>query len=104
MLTFGDSSSALYTAMRIPVSLNWTFLVLEFDEEVLELGRQINTVVDGKDLASSALALLATAATPQLTAAAAIAKFVSRAIPQVLVRNRDDLVGLYYLSLNRMEH
>jgi hypothetical protein len=64
-------------------------------------------VVDGKDFdtfATSALALLATAVTPQLTAAAAIAKFVSRAIPQVLVRNRDDQVGLYYLSLNRMEH
>ncbi len=54
--------------------------------------------------ATSALASLATAETPQLTAAAAIAKFVSRAIPQVLVRNRDDQVGLYYLSLNRMEH
>ena len=36
--------------------------------------------------------------------AANIAKFVSRAIPQVLVRNRDDQVGLYYMSLNRMEH
>ena len=72
-----------------------------------ELGRRIDTVVDGKDFdtfATSALALLATAVTPQLTAAAAIAKFVSRAIPQVLVRNRDDQVGLYYLSLNRMEH
>ncbi len=55
-------------------------------------------------LAISALTLLATAVTPRLTAAAAIAKFVLRAIPQVLVRNRDDQVGLYYLSLNRMEH
>jgi hypothetical protein len=64
-------------------------------------------VVDGKDFdafASSTLSLLAAAATPQLVAAAAIAKFVSRAIPQVLVRNRDDQVGLYYLSLNRLEH
>ena len=107
ILTFGDSGYALYTAMRIPVSLNWTFLILESDEDVVELGRRIDTVVDGKDFdtfASSALTLLATAATPQLTAAAAIAKFVSRAIPQVLVRNRDDQVGLYYLSLNRMEH
>ena len=42
--------------------------------------------------------------TPQLTPAAAIAKYVSRAIPQVLARNRDDQVGLYYLLLNRMEH
>ena len=107
VLTFGDSRYALYTAMRIPVSLNWTFLILESDEDVVELGRRIDTVVDGKDFdtfAASALTLLATAATPQLTAAAAIAKFVSRAIPQVLVRNRDDQVGLYYLSLNRMEH
>ena len=107
VLTFGDSGYALYTAMRIPVSLNWTFLILESDEDVVELGRRIDTVVDGKDFdtfATSALALLATAVTPQLRAAAAIAKFVSRAIPQVLVRNRDDQVGLYYLSLNRMEH
>ena len=63
-------------------------------------GNVLDTVVDGKDFdtfATSALTLLATAATPQLTAAAAIAKFVSRAIPQLLVGNRDDQVGLYYL-------
>jgi hypothetical protein len=93
--------------LHIPVSLNWTFLIPESDEDVVELGRRIDTVVDGKDFdtfASSALTLLATAATPQLTAAAAIAKFLSRAIPHVLVRNRADQVGLYYLSLNRMEH
>jgi hypothetical protein len=42
--------------------------------------------------------------TPQLTAAAAIAKFVSRAIPQVLMRNRDDRVGLSFVALNRLEH
>ena len=79
VLTFGDSGYALYTALRIPVSLNWTFLILESDEDVVELGRRIDTVVDGKDFdtfATSALTLLATAATPQLTAAAAIAKFV----------------------------
>ena len=107
ILTFGDSGYALYTATRIPISLNWTFLILESDQDVVELGRRIDEVVDGKDFdtfASSALTLLATAATPQLVAAAAIAKFVSRAIPQVLVRNRDDQVGLYYLSLNRLEH
>jgi hypothetical protein len=32
--------------------------------------------------------------TPQLTAGAAIAKFLSRAIPQVIVRNRDDVPDL----------
>jgi hypothetical protein len=38
VLTFGDSGYALYTAMRIPASLNWTFLILESDEDVVELG------------------------------------------------------------------
>jgi hypothetical protein len=97
MLTFGASGCARYTAMRIPVSLNWTFLILESDEDVVELGRRIDTVVDGKDFdtfASSALTLLATAANPQLTAAAVIAKFVARAIRQVLVRNRDEVPDL----------
>jgi hypothetical protein len=93
--------------MGILVSLNWTFLILESDEDLVELGRQIDTVVDGKDVdtfATSAITLLAAVATPQLTAAAAIAKFVSRTIPQMLAPNCDDQVGLYYLSLNRMEH
>jgi hypothetical protein len=70
--------------MRIPVSLNWTFLILESDEDVVELGRRIDTVVDGNDFApfaTSALTLLATAVTSQMTAAAAIARFVSRVIP-----------------------
>ncbi len=55
---------------------------------MVELGRRIDT------FASSALTLLATAATPQLTAAAITAKFVARAIRQVLVRNRDDVPDL----------
>jgi hypothetical protein len=79
VLTYGDSGHALCRAMRIPVSLNWTFLILESDEDVVELGRRINTVVDGKDFdtfATSAPLLLATAMPPQLSAAAAIAKFV----------------------------
>ena len=67
VLTFGDSGYALYTAMHNPVSLNWTFLILESDEDVVELGRRIDTVVDGKDFDTFA----ATAVTPQLTAAAA---------------------------------
>ncbi len=49
MFTFGDSGYALNTAMRILVSFNWTFLILESDEDVVKLGRRIDTVVDGKD-------------------------------------------------------
>jgi hypothetical protein len=31
---------------RIPVSLNWTFLIQESDEDVVELGRRIDTATD----------------------------------------------------------
>jgi hypothetical protein len=69
--------------MRIPVSLGWTFLILESAEDLVELGLRIDAAVHSKDfdtLDSRALTLLATAAIPQLTAEAGIAKFVSRAI------------------------
>jgi len=99
LLTSGDSGYALYTAMRIPVSLNWASLILEFNEDLVELGRRIDTGVNGKDFDT-----FATSALTLLTAAAAFAKFVAWAIPQVLECNRDNQVGLYYLSLNRMEH
>jgi hypothetical protein len=62
VLTFCNSGYALYTAMRIPVSLNWTFLILESDEDMVELGRRIDTVIDGKEFdtfASGALTLMA---------------------------------------------
>jgi hypothetical protein len=36
--------------LRIPVSLNRTFLILESDEDLVELGRRIDTVIDGKDV------------------------------------------------------
>jgi hypothetical protein len=61
VLTLGDSGYALYTAMRIPLSLNWTFLILESDEDLVELGRRIDTVVDVKDFdtfATSAITLV----------------------------------------------
>jgi hypothetical protein len=100
ILTLGDSGYALYAAMRIPASLKCTFLILESDEDVVEIGRRIRTLVDLKDFetsATSTLTLLIAANTPPQEAAVAIARFVSRAIPQVLVHNRDDKLCLYHL-------
>jgi hypothetical protein len=64
MKAYRTTSYALYTHIRVPVSLNWTFLILESDEDVVELGRRIDSVVEGKNFttfATSALTLLATA-------------------------------------------
>jgi hypothetical protein len=73
-------------------------MILETEEDLIELRRRIDTIVDGKDFytfATSALIPLAASVTTKLAAAAAIAKIVSQAIPQVLVRYRDIQVKLY---------
>jgi hypothetical protein len=46
VLTFGDSGYALYTDMRIPVSLNWTFLILESDEDLGKLVQRLVLVLN----------------------------------------------------------
>jgi hypothetical protein len=64
------TSYALYTHIRVPVSLNWTFLILESDEELVELGNRIDTVVNRRGFATfatTALILLANAERPQIT-------------------------------------
>ena len=107
VMTFGDAGYALYTADRIPVSLNWTFLVMESDEDINELGKRIDRVIGSPDFDSfttNLITLLATAATPQVTAAVAIFKFLSRAITKAMIENKDDQIGVYYMSFNRMEH
>jgi hypothetical protein len=65
------------------MSLDWNIPILESNDDVAKMGCKIATVVDGKDFnifATPVLALLAAAATPQLTAVAAIAKLVSYTI------------------------
>jgi hypothetical protein len=37
MKAYRTTSYALYTPIRFPVSLNWTFLILESDEDVVEV-------------------------------------------------------------------
>lgn len=107
VITFGDVGYALYTGDTIPTSFNWTFLVMESDEDINELGKRIDGILGSADFDSftaNVLTLLATAATPQVTAAIAIGKFLSRAITKAMIENKDDQLGVYYMSLNRMEH
>lgn len=107
VMTFGDAGYALYTADKIPVSFNWTFLAMESDEDINALGQRIDDMIGSPDFdlfTTNLLTILATAVTPQITAGIAIGKFLSRAITKAMIENKDDQIGVYYLSLNRMEH
>lgn len=107
VMIFGDAGYALYTADKIPTSFNWTFLAMESDQDINALGQRIDNIIGSTDFDSfttNLLAVLSTTATPQITAGIAIGKFLSRAITKAMIENKDDQVGVYYLSLNRMEH
>jgi len=106
-MTFGDAGFALYTADKIPVSFNWTFLAMESDQDINQLGQRIDAIIGSTDFDSfttNLLTVLTTAVTPQITAGIAIGKFLSRAITKTMIDNEDDQVGVYYMSFNRMEH
>jgi len=106
-MTFGDAGYALYTTDKIPVSFNWTFLAMESDEDINALGQRIDDIIGSTDFDSfttNLLTVLTTAVTPQITAGIAIGKFLSRATTKAMIKNKYDQVGVYYLSLNRMEH
>ena len=46
IMTFGDTGYALYTADRIPVSFNWSFLAFELDDDIREIGRRLDAVLN----------------------------------------------------------
>ncbi len=106
-MSFGKTGYALYTADRIPRSFDWTFLVMESDEDLNALGARIDAILTGPEFdgfTKNVLTELSASPTPQVKAGISIVKYLSRAITGALTRNRDDQAGVYYLSFDRMEH
>lgn len=106
-MTFGDTGYVLYQADRIPDHFNWILLAIESDRDVRDIGQDMTSIVydQGFDgFISNILTLAATAANPSFVAAVGIAKFVTKVIADQRGKNKDDLIGVLYTSLNRREH
>lgn len=106
-MTFGDTGYALYTTDKIPVSFNWSLLAFDLDEDINEIGRRIDGIIDmpGFDgFTTNVLILVGAAANPAATAGVAIAKFVFGIIADSMIKNKDDQIGVVYQSFNRFEH
>ncbi len=107
VMTFGDTGYVLYQSETIPEDFNWSLIAIESDSDVRKLGKRIEAVVDDDgfdDFASNLLVLLATAANPSYIAGIQITKFIAKAVSDNLKSNKDDLIGILYMSLNRREH
>lgn len=107
VLTFGDTGYVLYQSKAIPTDFNWCFVAMEGDENVREIGAELESIVNHPDFdgfASNLAMLIVGAVNPAYTAGVAIAKFVTKIAAGILKTNGDDQLGILYMSLNKREH
>lgn len=107
VMLFGDTGYVLYQSENIPEDFNWTFIALETDRNIRSIGEQIGSVVTdpGFDpFAKNFATLIAGAATPAFTAGVEIGKFITGVVSKNMQQNKDDMIGILYMSLNRREH
>ncbi|WP_319779040.1 hypothetical protein [Maridesulfovibrio sp.] len=106
-MTFGDTGYALYTADSIPVSFNWSLMLIEIDEDINALGAQIDSIINAPEFdtfTTDVLTLVAAATNPAALAGVAIVKHIFGAVANTMLNNKDDQIGLAYQSFNRFEH
>jgi hypothetical protein len=107
VMTFGDTGYVLFQSETIPEDFNWSLIAIESDKDVQKLGKRVDAVVNDNgfdDFAGNLLTLLASAANPSYIAGIQITKFIIKIISDNLKSNKDDLIGILYMSLNRKEH
>lgn len=107
IMTFGDTGFVLHRSAQIPDDFNWTFIALESDRNVREIGDEVEGVIahQGFEPFTRNLATLVKGSvTPAFTAGIEISRFVTQIVSGSLKKNKDDMIGILFMSLNRREH
>ena len=95
---FGDTGRALlnYQSDTPPTEVHWLMLVVEIDQDVRDIGRQVVSVMDNEQLEDIAKALALLAATPYGSTAMAaftVSTFIMKGIGKLMKKNKNDQVG-----------
>lgn len=107
VLTFGDTGYVLHQAKVIPEDFNWCLIATEGDDNVRMIGKELESVVNHVEFdgfASNLATLVIGATNPAFLAGVAITKFLTNVAAGILKQNKDDQLGILYMSLNRREH
>lgn len=107
VMYFGDTGYVLFHSKTIPEHFDWQFVVYESDKSIRDTALMIEDIIndDEFDKFSDSLSqLIAGAVNPAYTASVAIGKFATKVTLKVANRNKDDMIGIIYMSLNRWEH
>jgi len=85
----------LYHSKKLPNFLNWSFLIIEDDEDVRQTGRVIQDVLKSKSFTSIENSLkLLLKAKPEALVAEQILKKATEIVAKALIKNKDDQIGL----------
>ena len=106
-MTFGDTGYVLYQSDQIPNDFNWILLAVESDQDMREIGEDLESVIHHSIIDQVITRTLSQAiATANLSYSVAIAvgKFVTQMVFERKRTNKDDMIGILYTSLNRFEH
>ncbi|MEO8354092.1 MAG: hypothetical protein ABI680_20380, partial [Chthoniobacteraceae bacterium] len=110
VLTFGDTGFAVHRSDDIPDQLDWMMLVIKSNQPTRNLGIGLEELLAEESLpqfSANLLKVLGAAAlstNPTFLAAAQIGRFIGETSADILKRKNDELIGLYYHSLNAVEH
>lgn len=105
--TFGDAGYVLYKSEKAPKNLDWLLLVIESDQESRDNAALVQQVVNHDkfgELSKNILMSVVKKANPAAGIAVEIVKFVGDVLLEKGKKNKDDQIGLVYMSLNRHEH
>ncbi|MDB5250154.1 MAG: hypothetical protein JWQ40_4548 [Segetibacter sp.] len=106
-MTFGDTGFVLYQANKIPACFNWNFIAYESDKRHRETVALIDDITRHPDFpvfSGKLGGLLKNTPNPAFDAFNQISKFAIDTISKVAKENRDDMMGILFMSLNRTEH
>ncbi|WP_157600743.1 hypothetical protein [Rufibacter sp. DG15C] len=106
-LTFGDTGYVLHQSDEIPECFDWQFIAYESDRNVRDTSDLVKDIIndEGFEGFSKNIGSVIKAATnPAYSAYVEIARFAINIIAKTSKKNKDDMIGVLYMSLNRTEH
>lgn len=107
VMFFGDTGYVLYQSNQIPKHFDWQFIAYESNREIRETSKMIDDIISDKEFdnfSDNFISLVGKATNPAYYAAVSIGKFAAKVALKIAKQNKDEMIGIIYMSLNRWEH
>jgi hypothetical protein len=103
---FGDTGYVLYQAEKMPQDFNWQFIAIELDDRTRDNAALVASILTEDTISSlvTAVTTVASVSNPVVGAVTVIVQIVAEKVAQIFKHDKDDIIGLLLMSLNRREH